>query len=128
MGEHERINGKIIVGLIEKISLISKDGKKEEIIAKVDTGATKSSIDTRLADRLKLGPIVKTKIVKSAQGNQLRPIIEAEIILADRQMKSEFTLADRAHMKYKVLIGINLLENGFLVDPSKNNLKLLNLK
>ena len=94
----------------------------------MDTGATKSSIDTRLADRLKLGPIVKTKIVKSAQGNQLRPIIEAEIILADRQMKSEFTLADRAHMKYKVLIGINLLENGFLVDPSKNNLKLLNLK
>ena len=125
MYEHEKINGKIIVGLIEKIRLISKDGKKEEIIAKVDTGATKSSIDTSLADKLNLGPIVKTKVVKSAQGNQLRPIIEAEIILADRQMKSEFTLADRKHMKYKVLIGINILENGFLVDPSKNNLKLL---
>ena len=128
MYEHEKINGKIIVGLIEKIRLISKDGKSEEIVAKVDTGATKSSIDTRLADKLALGPIVKTKIVKSAQGNQLRPVIEAEIILADRQMKSEFTLADRMHMKYKVLIGINILENGFLVDPSKNNLKLFKLK
>ena len=119
MDEHEKINGRIIVGLTEKIRLTSKDGKIEEIVAKVDTGATKSSIDTRLADKLTLGPIVKTKVVKSAHGNQLRPVIEAEIQLADKKMKSEFTLADRTHMKYKVLIGINILENGFLVDPTK---------
>ncbi|MAE42977.1 hypothetical protein CMO93_04345 [Candidatus Woesearchaeota archaeon] len=121
MGEHEKVNGKIVVGLTEKIKLIFNGGDKEEIVAKVDTGATKSSIDSRLASKLKLGPITRTKVVKSAQGNQLRPVIEAVILLAGKKMKSEFTLADRSHMRYKVLIGVNILENEFLVDPSKND-------
>ena len=121
MEEHEKVNGKIIIGLTENIRLMSNNGSREEIVAKVDTGATKSSIDSKLASKLKLGPITRTKIVKSAQGNQLRPIIEAVILLAGKKMKSEFTLADRSHMRYKVLVGINILENGFLVDPSKND-------
>ena len=115
---HEIINGRTIVKLIESVKLLSVDGYKD-IDAKVDTGATKSSIDTKLATKLKLGPITRTKVVKSAQGNQLRPIIEAEILLAGKKLKAEFTLADRDHMKYKVLIGVNVLKNGFLVDPSK---------
>jgi len=118
MDEYEQVNGKTIIGLKAKITLISSNGISEEIIAKVDTGATKSSIDTQLATKLKLGPIIKSKVVKSAHGNQLRPVIEAELVLAGKKMKSEFTLADRAHMRYKVLIGVNILENDFLINPS----------
>ena len=99
-------------------ALAAPSGKEEHVIAKIDTGATKSSIDMSLAKKLKLGPVITSKLVKSAHGNQLRPIIEAVIEIAGRKMKSEFTLADRAHMRYRVLIGVNLLENGFLVDPS----------
>ena len=120
MDKHKRVNGKIIVGLTEKIRLISDNGKQQDVTAKVDTGATKSSIDIQLANRLKLGPVIKSKMIKSAHGNRVRPIIEAEILLAGKQIKSEFTLADRSHMKYKVLVGINILRNGFLVDPSKS--------
>ena len=58
-------------------------------------------------------------MIKSAHGNKLRPIVEAKIRLAGKNMKSEFTLADRSHMKYDVLIGVNILKNGFLVDPSR---------
>jgi len=119
MKEHEKVNGMTVIKLTESMKFFSPKGNTTELIAKVDTGATKSSIDTRLADELKLGPIITTKVVKSAHGNQIRPIIEAEIMLAGKKIKSEFTLADRAHMKYKVLIGVNILENGFLVDPSK---------
>ncbi|MBI2208966.1 ATP-dependent zinc protease [Candidatus Woesearchaeota archaeon] len=119
MAEHQRVNGRIIVGLTESVKLISSEGLNEEVVAKVDTGATKSSIDTKLAKKLKLGPIIKSKMIKSAHGNRVRPIIEAEILLAGKNIKTEFTLADRTHMKYKVLIGINILDNGFLVDPSK---------
>lgn len=114
---HKRVNGKIIIGLTEEIELVSKNSQKK-VVAKIDTGATKSSVDINLATQLKLGPIIKSKVVKSAHGNQLRPVIEGEIILAGKNMKSEFTLADRTHMKYKVLIGVNILEQGFLVDPS----------
>jgi hypothetical protein len=120
MKRHDKVNGNIIVGLTETIGLISNTGDKKEVEAKVDTGATRSSIDIKLATQLRLGPVIKSKMVKSAHGNKLRPIIEAEIQLAGKKMKSEFTLADRTHMKYDVLIGVNILKNGFLVDPSKN--------
>ena len=73
MNKHEWVNGKIIVGLTEKIKLLSENGKQQDVIAKVDTGATKSSIDTGLATKLKLGPIIKSKMIKSAHGNRVRP-------------------------------------------------------
>ena len=95
-----------------------KSGEAKEVEAKIDTGASKSSIDLKLASKLKLGPVIKSKMIKSAHGNKMRPVIEAEIILAGKGMKSEFTLADRTHMKYDALIGINTLKHGFLVDPS----------
>jgi hypothetical protein len=123
MKEHERVNGCIIIGLTENIELISGNGNKEELVAKVDTGATKSSIDTRLATKLKLGPVTRTKMVKSAHGHQMRPVIEAEIMIAGKKIKAEFTLADRTHMRYQVLVGVNILKNGFLIDPSKKQIK-----
>lgn len=114
-----KIDGKIIVGLSEYIRLITKDKKIKPIAAKIDTGATRSSVDIKLASKLNLGPVIKSKMVKSAHGNKLRPVIEAEFLMAGKRIKSEFTLADRTHMKYPVLIGVNVLKNGFLVDPSK---------
>jgi len=119
MKKHARVNGKIIVGLTEGISLISKNGSRKQVMAKIDTGATRSSIDINLATRLKLGPVIKSKMVKSASGNRLRPVIEGMVSIAGKRIKSEFTLADRTHMKYDVLIGVNVLKKGFLVDPSK---------
>ncbi len=118
MGAYNVLNGKVVIGLAEKVNLQYSDGKKS-VISKIDTGATKSSIDTNLAAELRLGPVIKSKLVKSAHGSKLRPIIEATIELAGKKIKSEFTLADRAHMKYRILIGQNILKNGFLIDPTK---------
>lgn len=118
MADFQRLGGKIVIGLAEKVSVHYPRGKKS-VIAKIDTGATKSSIDTNLAAELKLGPVIKSKIVKSAHGSKLRPIIEAKIELAGKRIRSEFTLADRAHMKYRILIGQNILKEGFLIDPTK---------
>lgn len=115
---HQLLSGRTVIGLAEKVNVKHRDGKKS-VIAKIDTGATKSSIDTNLAAELRLGPVIKSKLVKSAHGSKLRPIIEAEIELAGKNIKSEFTLADRAHMKYRILIGQNILKDGFLIDPIK---------
>ena len=118
MGRYNVLDGKIVIGLAEKIS-IHCDGTRKNIVSKIDTGATKSSIDMNLAAELKLGPVIKSKLIKSAHGSKLRPIIEATIELAGKKITSEFTIADRAHMKYRVLIGQNILRNGFLIDPTK---------
>ncbi|MBU0628014.1 MAG: RimK/LysX family protein [Nanoarchaeota archaeon] len=118
--QYKKIDGKIVIGLIEPITIFMKSGEKKVINAKIDTGASKSSIDINLATELKLGPIIKSRLIKSAQGNQVRPVIETDIELAGKRRIEEFTMADRWHMKYRVLIGQNILKHGYLIDPSKH--------
>ena len=114
---YRKLDGRIVIGLTEPVVIYGKEGKKT-IMAKIDTGASKSSVDINLASQLRLGPIVRSKLVKSASGNKVRPVIESEIELAGKKAKEEFTLADRWHMKYRVLIGQNILKHGYLIDPS----------
>ncbi|MBC8495086.1 ATP-dependent zinc protease [archaeon] len=114
---------KCIVGLIEKVKLNGSE-EEQEILARIDTGATNSSIDLKLASKLRLGPVIQSKIVKSTHGAKLRPVIEAEVEICDRKIKEKFTLADRGHMRYQVLIGQNILKQGFLIDPSKESVEV----
>jgi len=114
---------KTIIGLIENISVLGKNNQKIDLLARIDTGATKSSIDKKIAMDLELGPVIKTKLIRSAHGHSFRPVINVNIILEEKKLRGEFSLADRKHMKYKVLIGQNILKKGFLIDPLKNNSK-----
>lgn len=111
--------GKIVVGLTENVTVIGPTGKRKRVTARIDTGATKSSVDAKLAAGLSLGPIIKTKLIKSASGNKMRPVLKAEIKIAKKELKEEFTVADRSHLRYKVLVGQNILKKGFIIDPNK---------
>lgn len=111
------LNNKTILGLTEFVTIYGKEEKR--IKARIDTGATRSSMDTKLATELHLGPIIKRKKIKSAHGSRLRPIIEAKIELEGKKINTEFSLADRSHMKFKVLIGQNALKKYFIIDPSR---------
>ena len=107
---------KIIVGFTEKVRI-----KGKEVVARIDTGAKRNSICVELAAELKLGPIVNTHIIVSPNGKEVRPVIEAEVEISGKKIKSLFNITDRAHMKYRVLIGQEILKYGFLIDPSKSN-------
>ncbi len=50
--EIEELSGKRVIGSVEKVKLIGKDGKEIEIEAKIDTGADSTAIDTELAKEL----------------------------------------------------------------------------
>lgn len=50
--EVEEISGKKVIGTVEKVKLIGKDGKEIEVEAKIDTGAGYTSISTELAREL----------------------------------------------------------------------------
>jgi len=50
--EIEELSGKRVIGSIEKVKFIGKDGKEIEVEAKIDTGADSTSIDTELAKEL----------------------------------------------------------------------------
>jgi hypothetical protein len=109
---------KTIVGVKEHVTIIGPK-KQLKVLARIDTGATKSSIDMGLARKLGLGPVVKYKMVRSATGRAERALIIARIRISGRTFKVFFTLADRKHMKYAVLIGRNILKRGFLIDPAR---------
>ena len=57
--EIEELSGKRVIGSIEKIKLIGKDGKEIEVEAKIDTGADSTSIDTELAKQLGFGDVLE---------------------------------------------------------------------
>lgn len=56
--ELEDISGKKVIGTVEKVKLIGKDGREIETEAKIDTGAYSTSIDTELANELGFGDLV----------------------------------------------------------------------
>tara|TARA_B100000315_G_C14086756_1_gene367308 strand:- start:64 stop:399 length:336 start_codon:yes stop_codon:yes gene_type:complete len=109
---------KTIIGLVEKV-ILKGENIDREVNARIDTGAQLSSIDMKLATELKLGPITRTKKIRSANGSMVRPILEIEIKIDGQEIKEEFTLSNRENMSFPVLIGQNILKKGFLIDPLK---------
>ena len=108
----------IEVGLVEKAKVTGK--KTVGALAKFDTGAAYTSIDEGLADEVGLGPVIRTKKIKSALSKgQERKIVKAVIEVAGKTFGTEVNLSDRSHSKCKVLIGRNLMFNNFVVNISK---------
>jgi hypothetical protein len=108
-----------VIGMAEEVSVSNPKGNSAKVLAKIDTGASISSIDFKLASKLKLGPITSTAMIKSASGSGVRPIVRAKLTIEGKDFDTDFTLADRSNLKYKVLVGQNILSQGFLIDPTK---------
>lgn len=56
--EVEDISGRKVIGTVEKVKLIGKDGEEISVEAKIDTGAASSSIDTEFARQLGFGSLI----------------------------------------------------------------------
>ena len=114
---------KQIVGLIEPVKIIGKT--TVEARAKFDTGAARSCIDEKIADKLKLGPVIKFVRVKSATLGEIkyvrRPVYRAKIEIAGKRIPVEISTADRKNLKYDVLIGRDIIKSNFIVDVEHKN-------
>lgn len=107
---------RLYLGLIEEVVL--ENGVK--LKAKIDTGADSSSIDRDIAEMLGDKKVISHKIIRSALGRHKRPTIMVGIEILGKTFNEKFTISDRGHMKYKVLIGNDILKKEkFLVDPCK---------
>ncbi len=116
----DKYKDRTVLGLTEEINVFDSENNSQKITAKIDTGATKSSIDVELAKRLGLINIIKSKVIRNANGKNMRDIIDAKIMLHGKEITAHFSLADRKEMKYSVLVGQNILRKGdFLIDPQK---------
>ncbi|QSP93413.1 ATP-dependent zinc protease [Marinobacter salinisoli] len=136
-GLTERMQGKLIVGELERIFLAEPG---QVYTARIDSGAETSSLDARNITRFERDgnnwvrfdvPIPGTdelitlekevarrvKVFQaSAEDAERRLVVELQFAIGDHQQVAEFTLTDRADLTYEVLIGRNILRDVMLID------------
>ncbi len=139
----EREPVKLTVGGLEQVWL---DDIQMALPARVDTGAETASLDARkielferngkrwvrfeivhpdTGEALQLERKLK-RIAAIVQSNtsepERRPVIKLGITIGDISQSAEFTLSNRSHLDYQMLIGRNVLKDMMVVDVSKVNI------
>ena len=108
-----------IIKSTEEVNILAQNGEKVPVIARVDTGALNSSIDTKFAETLGLynkDRILWYKRIHSALGKDQRPVIPVTFWVAGRKLRTVATVAQRRGLPHKMIIGRNDVK-GFLINP-----------
>lgn len=116
--EIEESSGRKVIGINEQIEIIDNKGIKHLVMAKIDTGAYRTTICQTLAEQFGIDNVVGEKKVKSALGIENRPIIHLSFILDEKKVETDAFIADREELKYDIILGRRDLKR-FLVDPAK---------
>lgn len=131
---------KLVIGSEELVVL---GDLTEHYKARIDTGATTSSLNaTDIIEFERDGErwirfnfsqkvesdaqiieakVARTILIRQANNSEptRRPIIELPVQLGDIKMLTEFTLADRSHMTFPVLLGRTFLKDIVMVDVAR---------
>lgn len=138
-----QFDDKQVVGSIEKV-MLSPPGMLFE--ARIDTGADSSSLDARdmqvferdghrwvrfsLVNRetdelieIERRIIRRVRILQSSAAEpERRPVVVLGLTIGEITQNAEFTLSDRSHLSFPVLIGRNVLQDVMIVDVSRTNI------
>ena len=117
--ELEEISGRKVIGINELIEILDINKNKHPIMAKVDTGAYRTTICSTLAKDLGIDKVIGSKKVRGALGSEERSIANFSFYMDKRLVVTEAFIADRSEMKYDIIVGRRDLKR-FLVDPAKN--------
>ncbi|HCH01850.1 MAG TPA: hypothetical protein DEV85_08185 [Vibrio sp.] len=132
-------DGKLILGQKEWVHI---EGLDVNVVARVDTGATTSSVsaidivaferDGKKWVKFKLAhgdkqskelelPVVSTKSIRQSSSDETfeRYVVEGWIKVGDLKVKTPFTLADRTHMDFGLLLGRSFFRDVAIVDVSR---------
>ncbi|WP_190330574.1 ATP-dependent zinc protease family protein [Vibrio sp. S17_S38] len=131
--------GKLILGQTEWIHI---DGLDINVPARIDTGATTSSVsavdilaferDGKKWVKFKLShegktskeltlPVVSTKFIRQSNSEKTveRYTVKGWVTVGSLKLNTEFTLADRTHMDFGVLLGRSFFRDEAVVDISR---------
>jgi RimK family alpha-L-glutamate ligase len=102
----------VVIGYIEEVVVSGTRGNKT-VLAKSDTGATRTSIDAELAAEIGTGPILDIVKIKSGslKSGRSRPVVDLVVGLGGTQHTVTASVEDRAHMDYQVLLGRDILKH-----------------
>ncbi|MBM4310551.1 MAG: ATP-dependent zinc protease [Deltaproteobacteria bacterium] len=133
-------DGKLLLGETEWLWL---DAAGQAFQARIDTGATTSSLSAAditiferdgkdwarffmshqgMDDRIQIeAPLVRHVRIKQASAEDIdrRPVVRLSVRIGDLNEKTQFTLADRNHMSFPVLLGRDFLKDIAVVDVGR---------
>ena len=104
--------GPATIGYIEEVEVIGTSGR-QSVLAKSDTGATRTSIDARLAADVGTGPIKDIVKIRSGsvKSGRSRPVVDVVVGVGGTQHTVAASVEDRSHMDYSMLLGRDVLEH-----------------
>lgn len=113
----------VVLGVIQEVT-IKNNNQERKILAKLDTGAHRTSIDHDLAHELNLYVNTLQRVhVVSASGQNKRPTVSLTFELAGKKITTLASVIDRTHLNYPMIIGTRDLK-GFHIDPSQTDPEL----
>ncbi|WP_202593821.1 putative ATP-dependent zinc protease [Halolamina rubra] len=100
------------IGYTEDV-LVSGTSGTERVVAKSDTGASRTSIDTRLAAEIGAGPIKSMTKIRSGsvKSGKARPVVDIVVGVGGDRHTVAASLEDRGHMDYPLLLGRDILQH-----------------
>lgn len=135
-------DGKMYLGEDEYIYVKEADATFD---ARIDTGAAVSSISAKNITEFERNgkkwyrftieandqsieveaPFVRTSSIRQSSRSSTieRVVVELNIKIGDYSTKSEFTLTDRTHMQYALLVGRTLIQDIAVVDVSRDHIQ-----
>ena len=139
----EAAPGKLVVGRRETVWL---EELGLALPARIDTGAETASVDARDIELFERdgddwvrfgivhpdnGEVVvlerrlerKARIIQAnTEEAERRPVVVLGIVIGNVRQNAEFTLSNRSHLDYQVLVGRNILSDVMVVDVSRVNI------
>ena len=101
-----------VIGYVEEVVVMGTSGR-QTVMAKSDTGATRTSIDAHLAAEIGTGPIKDIVKIKSGsvKSGRSRPVVDLVVGVGGKRHTVTASIEDRAHMEYPLLLGRDILEH-----------------
>jgi RimK family alpha-L-glutamate ligase len=101
-----------VIGYTEEV-VVSGSRDTRTVLAKSDTGATRTSIDAQLAAEIGTGPIKDIVRVRSGslKSGKARPVVDVVVGVGGTQHTVTASVEDRGHMDYPLLLGRDILEH-----------------
>jgi hypothetical protein len=112
-----------MIGVVEEVTVVGPKGRVP-ILARIDTGAARTTLDTDLVAQAGLGPVMDRVRIRASAADEPeeRDVVPAKIIIAGREFEVPVAVTDRKDMRYHMIVGMDILrDSGFLVDPDKGN-------
>ncbi|MGQ9776968.1 MAG: ATP-dependent zinc protease family protein [Thermodesulfobacteriota bacterium] len=129
---HAEDKHKTVIGAVEEVVLFPWGVK---LPARIDTGAGMTSLDVRdLTIKNKVAqfrlpekygnvliklPVIRHCNIRSSSFRERRPVVEIELCVGTKRMRVQANLNNRSQLEYPIILGRDVLSQGFIVDSAQ---------